>query len=303
MALGLSACLLMHATQLWGQNLSRMDSIPSDSFFQVYEFHLDIPIGQTFVNHNNCRSFHKVRFHTPEGGARTHVNLDTIGRTLRTQVAMMSPNTSTYNITSVSNSSGAQVRMRGSLSVNDDPSKYLAELRPAIHQPIYLDMQLGLGSAWLDLTDIRTRGVNIESSATDIFLSYKKPNPERMKNLRVTSGMSRIVIRNLEMARADNITIDNGVGDTKIIIGEELFQSSHLDIAVGGGACIIMVHDNVPMKIILQNGLFSTVEIPDNYYKSGDDTYVNLAYKTNSSKYITTVVDLGIGTFTLVTYQ
>jgi len=303
MALGLSACLIMHATQCWGQNVSRMDSIPSDSLFQVYEFHLDIPIGQTFVNHNKCQSYHKVRFHTPNNGTRTHINLDTNGRTLSTQVAMMSPNTSTYNIASIDDATGTQVKMRGSLSVNDDPSKYLSELRPAIHQPIYLDMQLGMGSAYLDLTDIRTRGINIESSATDIFLSYKKPNPERMKNLRVTAGMSRIFIRNLEMARANNITIDNGVGDTKIIIGDELFQSSHIEIAVGGGACIMMIHDDIPMKIVLKNGLFSTVEIPDNYYKSGEDTYVNLAYKTNSSKYITAIVDLGIGTFTLVTYQ
>lgn len=302
MALGLSACFIMYAAQCYGQNLSRMDSIPADSIFQRYEFYLDIPIGQTFINRNNCQSFHKVRFHAPEQTARTHILHDTVGRILRTQVAMMSSNTSTY-MASMTSDNGTQVKMRGSMSVNDDPTKYLAEVRPAINQVLYFDMQLGHGSTWLDLTDLRVRGLNIESSNADIFLSYKKPNPEKMHKLRLASGMSKIVFRNLEYARAENIFIDNGMGDTKIIIGEKLFNTSTLEVGVGAGACVMMVHKDVPMKLTLENSLFSSVEIPDNFYNSGDNVYVNLAYKTNPSKCVTAVIDLGIGTFTLITYE
>ena len=303
MALGLSACLFMVAAQCCGQTLSRMDSIPADSFFQRYEFYLDIPIGQTFINKNSCQSFHKVRFHAPESSAKTHIAHDTVlsRRALRTQVSMMTSNTTTY-MASASNSSGTQVTMRGTMSVNDDPTKYLAEVRPAIHQPLVFDMQLGHGSAWLDLTDLRVRGINIESSNADIFLSYKKPNPEKMQTLRLASGMSKIVFRNLEYARAEKIFIDNGMGDTKIIIGEKVHNPAMLEIGVGAGACIMMVHNNAPMKLILENSLFASKEIPENFIPTGDNTYVNLAYKKNPSKGITAVIDLGIGTFTLITY-
>ncbi len=303
MALGLSAYLFLYAAQCCGQNLSRMDSIPADSFFQRYDFFLDIPIGQTFINKNSCQSHHKVRFHAPERTAKTHILHDTVKsrRVLQTQVSMMSSNTSSY-VASISNASGHQVKMRGTMSVNDDPTKYLAEVRPAIHQPLVFDLQLGHGSAWLDLTDLRVRGVNIESSNADIFLSYKKPNPERMQTLRLASGMSKIVVRNLEYARAEKVFIDNGMGDTKIIIGEQVHNPAMLEVGVGAGACIMMVHQDAPMKLILENGIFSSVEIPDNFYPSGDNTYVNLAYKKNPQKGITAVIDLGIGTFTLISY-
>lgn len=302
MALGLSAYFLMYAAQCCGQNLSRMDSIPADSFFQRYDFYLDIPIGQTFINRNNCQSFHKVRFHAPEQTAKTHILHDTAGRVLQTQISMMSSNTSTY-MASMTSNSGTQIKMRGSMSVNDDPTKYLAEVRPAINQLLLLDMQLGHGSAWLDLTDLRVRGVNIESSNADIFLSYKKPNPEKMQRLRLASGMSKIVFRNLEYARAEKIFIDNGMGDTKIIIGEKLYNGSTLEVGVGAGQCVIMVHKDVPMKLTLENSLFSSVEIPDNFYHSGDNVYVNLAYKANPSKCVSAVIDLGIGSFSLITYE
>jgi len=142
MALGLSAYFLLYAAQCCGQNMSRMDSIPADSFFQRYDFYLDIPIGQTFTNKNSCQSYHKVRFHAPESTGAAHIAHDTMGRALKTQVSMMSKNTQTY-MASMTNSSGTQVKMRGTMSVNDDPTKYLAEIRPAINQPIVFDMQLG----------------------------------------------------------------------------------------------------------------------------------------------------------------
>ncbi len=302
MVLGLSVCIVVHTVQCYGQNLPSTYSIPTDSLFQRYNFFLDIPIGQTFINGNNCQSSHKIRFYTQGPTAKTRILHDTIGRVLQTQISMMGSKTSTYMAT-INDDLGTQVRMRGSMSINDDPAKYLAELRPAINQLLLLDMQLGHGSAWLDLTDLRVRGVNIESSNADIFLSYKKPNLEKMERLRLASGMSKIVFRNMEYARARKISIDNGMGDTKIIIGEKLYNSTVLEVGVGAGACEIMVHKNVPMKLILRSSLFSSIEIPDNFYHSGNNVYVNLAYKANPSRCVTAMIDLGIGSFSLISYE
>lgn len=302
MVLGITACMFLQVSQGWSQNITRMDSVRTDSFFQMYEFHIDIPVGQTFVNSGQCHSYHSVKFHHPDNKSRTNLTLDTLGRSLRAHISMMSANTSSY-ASVVSNSSGGQVVMRGSMSTNEDPGKYLTELRPAINAPVVLSMRLGVGSAWLDLSDIRVRGLDIESSDADVFISYKRPNMEKMQIMNIYSGMSKVVVRNLEYARAEKVHIQNGMGETKIIIGEKTYNATHLQVGVGAGSCVMMVHQDVPMKLILKNSFLSTVDIPDEFMKSGENSYVNLAYKKNPSKAVTAVIDLGIGSYSLITYE
>lgn len=300
--LGLTACFLLQAMQGWSQNITRMDSIPTDSFFQMYEFHVDIPVGQTFVNAGHCHSFHSVRFHLPDNSSRAIIKEDTLGRSLRTRVSMMSANTSSY-ASVVNSASGNKVVMRGSMSVNEDPGRYLTELRPARNVPMVMSMRLGHGSAWLDLSSIRARGVDIESSNADVFISYKSPNMEKMQVLNVYSGMSKVVLRNLEYARAEKVHVQNGMGETKIIVGEKTYNATRLHVGVGAGKCVMMVHDDVPVKIVLKNNFLSTVDLPDDFMKTSDNTYVNLPFKKNPSKALTAVIDVGLGSYTLISYE
>ena len=302
MVLGLTACLMLQASQGWSQSFTRMDSIPTDSFFQMYEFHVDIPVGQTFVNSGRCHSFHSVRFHLPDRNSRTRIQQDTLGRSLRSRISMISENTSSY-ASVVNSSSGGQVVMRGTMSVNEDPARYLTEVRPARNVPTVMSMRLGHGSAWLDLSDIRARGLDIESSNADVFISYKRPNMEKMQVLNINSGMSKVVLRNLEFARAEKVQVQNGMGETKIIIGKKTYNATSLHIGVGAGKCIMMVHHDVPTKLILKDNIFSSVEFPDDFMKTGENTYVNLAYKKNPSNALTAVIDLGLGSYQLINYR
>ena len=277
---GLTFLLVMSFSHCYGQAKTVRHFIETDSFIQMYELRLDVPFGQTFVKPAPCPSRHTIRFHTPDHAITTKVSEDTLGRMMRIILGM-----------------------HGSSTLYDDPSHYLTELCPARNSSLALSMKLGEGSTCMDLSNLSVRSVDIASSSANVFLSYKQPNLERMQLLKIRSGMSKIVLRNLENARAERVKIDNGMGDTKIIIGENLHDSSLLNVSVGAGACVLVVHEKVPLKLILKNNFLSSVDIPDNFIKTGRNQYVSLAYKANPGKAMVVEVDLGIGSFSVISHE
>jgi len=302
MVLGITIGMLLHFEPCWGQDVIRSTKITTDSTFNNYQFVVDVPMGQSFVNKGQCHSKHTVRFRIPDEDAKTKVQSDTLGDLLRTHVMMMGANTESYMHES-EGPAGRRVVMRGSYTAGGDPTQYISEILPALNQQLDLRMHLGHGGAWLDLSDLRTRKVMIESSASDVFVTYNKPNLERMKILRVNSGMGNVTFRNLEYARAEKVLVTNGMGETRILLGEKSYGATWMEIGVGSGRCLMMVHKEAPVKIVIKGTFFSSVEIPDDFMETGDDTYVNLAYKRNPEKGMTAVVDPGLGSFTLVNYE
>ncbi|MEM7039064.1 MAG: hypothetical protein AAF570_18950 [Bacteroidota bacterium] len=243
----------------------------------------------------------------PPGKAKPVLIKDTLGPILHATVSMAAPGTSVrsagLNTTTRGGSQQVAYQTRGSMTVDDDPAKYLTELKANPNTPMALRMNLGYGSAWLDLTDLDVRGVDIVSGAADVFLSYKKPALYPMYRLKINSGMSNITIRNLEYAKADLVKIENGMGDTRIVIGEQVSHKSKVSISVGAGSCVLLIHEEAPIRLKFNDNVFSSMELPGIFTESGSNTYVNPAVKKHPDKAVTVVVDMGIGTFTVETYK
>lgn len=305
MALGVSLGLLLQSQTSFGQGVTRLDTIQSTDFFETYQYQVHVPVGQTFVNRVTCPEKSLVRFHLPDEETQTVVFRDTAGTRLNTTISMASSRSQSFTASVNKHSRGAvmQYEMSGSVTADDDPGNYLMELRADPSVPTALMMNLGYGSAWLDLSELDLRALQVTSGAADVFISYKTPAKGRMKVFSVNSGMSRIVVRNLEMARAENIHIENGMGETKIIVGDQVQQRSNVNLNVGAGSCVLLAHNNVPIKLVLSSTVFSTVEIPENLIKTGPGTFVNLAYKKHPDNAMILLVELGIGKFTLISYE
>jgi hypothetical protein len=124
-----------------------------------------------------------------------------------------------------------------------------------------------------------------------------------MGMLEVYGGMSKILVRNLEMARAENVILENGMGNTKVIVGPKAYNKTNVTLHVGTGSCQLLVHKDYPIKIIIGSSMLSTVEIPENLIKTAENTYVNLAYKSNPQNAMTFMVDVSMGSFYVVTFE
>lgn len=189
------------------------------------------------------------------------------------------------------------------MTVDDDPQRYLMELRADPAVPTKMVMNLGYGSAWLDLSGMDVRGLDVQSGNADVFITYKTPNTHPMTMLNLKGGMGKFVVRNIEMARAENVILENGMGNTKIIVGETAYNKTNIALQVGTGACTLLVHEKYPVKIILNSSMLSKVELPENLIETTDNTFVNLAYKANPQNAMTITVDVSMGTFYMVAFE
>lgn len=284
-----------------------IDSLPFDRAFSYQEFNLNIPVGQTFINSALKPNFSYIRAYRPDVHTRPIIKTDTLKDHITTHLTWKHSNGSSSFTTEVSSSNQAgsyHYQCTKSASVQSgNPENYLMELSPNRDVPTVLNMNLGYGSARLDLSDLTLKRVNIFSGTTDVIISYQKPNRTQMAELNINGGMSRIVIRNIEMARVDNVKIENGMGNTKILMGKGAGKQMHMDLMVGAGSCIFMVQKDVPVKLVVSQSFFSSLEIPAGFQKTAENTYVNQAYIANQAQASTISVELGIGTFTLINFD
>ncbi|MEM6270735.1 MAG: hypothetical protein AAF998_14940 [Bacteroidota bacterium] len=290
---------------LMAQGVSVADSFTTDRALGLYQYRVHMPLGQTFVNCTTVPKTSTVRFHLPNKEAEPLLLRDTLPGRLRTTVSLASPNTSGYSRKTTATMRGAVVQYdaSGSMTVDDDPARYLMELRPDTDIPLDLEMNLGYGSAWLDLTNLDLRTINISSGAADVYISYKNVGKSPVREFIINGGMAKVVVRNLEMARAENVYIENGMGDTKLIVGDKVIQRTNMRVIVGTGTCTMLADQDVPIRLIMNSNVFSSVEIPADFVKTRDGTFVNLAFKKSPERAMTVTVDPGLGKFVLVSYE
>lgn len=194
-------------------------------------------------------------------------------------------------------------QVSGSMTIDDDPAKYIMDIAADPLAPMAMKMNFGYGSARLDLSNLRMMALEIVSGAADVVISYSKPNAVPMKYFTVVNGMSKIVIRNLECARAEQVRIENGMGDTKIVVGTDMHAKSTVRLDVGSGKCTLLVHKDAPIKIVINGTVFSSADIPDAYIKNSDNTFSSLTYKLHAQEAMTIIVDLGLGSFEMIPYE
>lgn len=291
--LGATVGVCMGTIPVLGQGFSHIDTLKSSNLFGLYEYHVDVPLGQTFIKSGDCQRFSTVRFHVPESKNKPSFSLDTVGKKIIPMIVMGSPGTCAKKASMAMRGAATMTVSRGtSVTIDDDPQRYLMELRGDPTVPTKLVLGLGYGSAWLDLSAMDMRGVEIQSGNADVFVTYKTPNTHPMAMLEINGGMSKIVVRNLEMARSENVVLENGMGNTKIIVGQKAYNKTNVSLSVGTGNCTLLVHQDYPVKIIIGSSMLSTVEIPSNLIETTENTYVNLAYKANPQNAMTFTVDV-----------
>lgn len=305
MVLGISLAAMALPQLASAQGQVHADTIPSSPFLKANEFHIEVPLGQTYIVPGRCPGMTTARYSIPVGKPEPICELDTtIDQHLRANMSMGAhTQKTTIQSQSMRGSASVSYRVSGSMTIDDDPSKYVMELGidPKVETMMALD--LGYGSARLDLTDLRIKGLRIVSGAADVVICYNKSSATPMKVMQVSGGMSKIVVRNLEHARAENVFIENAMGDTKLVVGPTMQNKSMVRIDVGAGSCTLLVHKDAPIKIVINSNIFSSAGVPEGFVKTGENTFTSLAYKVHAQEAMTIIVDLGLGSFELIPFE
>lgn len=128
-----------------------------------------------------------------------------------------------------------------------------------------LSLYLGHGSSMLDLSNLSLHNLSIESTFSDLVLTYSRPNQTPMQKLNIHAANANIMLKNLELARANMIRVQNDMGDTKLILGTALESEEEnpvIELRNGVGDCLIVVDSSHPVRIVVNKGMLAKAE-PD----------------------------------------
>ena len=159
------------------------------------------------------------------------------------------------------------------------PQNYMAEYRVDPGTPTDLKLDLDFGASRMDFSEMTLRNVAINSIFSDVMIDYKSPNAIEMNQMDIQVMRAKVVLKNVECARADAIRVKNEMGDTKLILGDSFLCKSDIWLQAGTGNCELMIDRNHPaMIMMLNNGFFTTVEFDGSFKQIEEGVYVNRAY-------------------------
>jgi hypothetical protein len=162
--------------------------------------------------------------------------------------------------------------------------------------PLYLRVEAGAYRGTWNLGGLRLRRLDIVEGATETEYSFDRPNPEAMEELNITTGASRVRLRNLANANFRQMGLDAGIGEYTLDFGGQLRQSADVRIRTGVSTVRLSLPQTTPARVRLR-GALRTVEIDGEFQRDGDD-YMTPGW-ANAANRLDILVEMGLGTLTL----
>jgi len=286
----------MWAIILPAQVSLKIDTLATDEGATNMLLNIKVPTGEMFLTSSGICGKSLSCLSVPQDYTKPHYSSKvaangTVHRNIEVQYA------ETASGNSVNSDVAATMRLANPSTPKNNRSEY--KLDPSLETELKLD--LGSGAVWLDLSSMHIKGVEINSAFSDVLISYSQPNMISMEKMDIHAAKAKIILKNLEMAKAKNIDVRNEMGDTKLVLGDKGRPASKIYVKSGVGDCTLIVDKNQPTKIVLSVGMFSKVEVDESFKPHGKGTYVNEAYHYNPGKCTTVFCEVDLGKITVLT--
>jgi len=274
----------------------QVKTFPTNPKVQHMHLNLRIPAGEVFVKASRTcgKSYFKLYSDDSKLSPKVNEGPDSHGNWMRTVALDLKSETNTEQ-TVQGNTRGTRADFSQQILLNSSGnaqalrSTYSPD--PSVSTDLYLD--LGVGRSRLDLSDLSLNSVKIHSAFADLHINFTQANRVHMEKMDIHAAKAKIVLKNLELARADVISIVNDMGDTKMVLGSDDYSGATIYVQQGMGDFSLIVHPDHPTKVILKNGLFSSAKLPegpDGFQRQGRNTFVNKAYTESGGENATTLI-------------
>lgn len=291
---------------LLAQGYARIDTIVSDTVQRVYDYYFDVPFGHTFINPNGCHGYSLLRTRSFDPQLFRSLQLRPTGDKRAVYITWGTPTGSSTEGTFVENNAQGRVVQNQVSNMDYNQASIdnnVMEWRPDNNIPINLVMSLGFGNARLNLTNMMLRSADIRTAEADLVITFNQPNITRMGLLKIKAGTSEVLFRNPEHAHADRIVIENGMGNTTLVLGDNPQWPTTLYLEVGGGECTVSLAETTPVRVIVKDNQLAPGDFPPGFVAQGENTFVNARYNQSPSNAVTMTVDLGMGSFKIIPYK
>lgn len=159
--------------------------------------------------------------------------------------------------------------------------------------PINLQISAGAYNGNYELGGLSLQDLEISDGASNVNLSFSKPNLIPMDTFRYQTGASSIKMTGLANANFNNLIFRCGAGSYQLDFSGELKRDATVTIESGISNIVLIIPQGVSAKVTFEGGL-SSVNTSSSWTKNGN-TYI----QTGSGPTIRVDVKMGAGNLDL----
>lgn len=165
-------------------------------------------------------------------------------------------------------------------------------------KPYRLDLNYGVGKAYVDLSDIAVESCRIYSGNAHVKVGYLSmaENLTQMDTLVVSVELGDVEIEKLNLARAKNILAEVGIGTLVMDFNEPPAVGSDILARVGAGSLYVnLPKEEMPMIIRIKGTSYNKFKLPKGFEQVRENVFVNASYDDKAENLVTFNIDLSMG--------
>ena len=166
--------------------------------------------------------------------------------------------------------------------------------------PLDLGVDMGSGTATLNLGGLSLTRLLVMAGNTNLALTFDAPNPEPLGLLRLTAGTGNFNVSGLGYANFDRVSVAGGAGAVDLDFDGSFQRSALVDIKAGAGRITLRVPNSIGARATVSGTPLRTIDL-ENFTESGENTYVNATYG-EAPLTLTLRITAGLGKIELISY-
>jgi len=165
-------------------------------------------------------------------------------------------------------------------------------------KPYRLDLNYGVGKAYVDLSNIAVENCRINSGNAHVKVGYLtlEKNRTTMDTMIVSVDLGDVEIENLNLARASNILAEVGIGSLVMDFNQSPMERSDIWARVGAGSLYVNLPENgMPVLIRMRGTSYNKFKLPSDFRELEDNVFVNPSYDKDAINLVSFTIDLSMG--------
>lgn len=166
------------------------------------------------------------------------------------------------------------------------------------YKPYTLDLNYGVGKAYVDLSDIAVENCKITSGNAFVKVGYlsKVKNRTNMDTMSVSVDLGDVEIERLNLARAKHILAEVGFGSLVLDFDEQPEMSSDIWATVGAGSLTINLPlEDIPVIVRMKDTSYRKFKVPEGFEKIRENVFVSSSYTPEADNILSFNIDLSMG--------
>jgi hypothetical protein len=165
-------------------------------------------------------------------------------------------------------------------------------------KPYRLDLNYGVGKAYVDLSNIAVEVCRINSGNAHVKVGYLSMEKNRMimDTMIVSVDLGDVELENLDMARAKNIMAEVGIGSLLMDFSEIPEEKSEIWASVGAGSLYVnLPNEDMPVIVRMKGTSYNKFKLPKGFRQLSENVFVNKSYNEAASNLVSFNIDLSMG--------